>query len=131
LGDPCFIVIGLEPQPGDRQLLAQSCRRGAISFRFLGPKRTYKRHARRQGGPIIRFPREAKKPIPDSEDNCPLGQFPDTVLEFPVPQIIFPDNPRRELPEKSLQETIAKLISRGSKMVNAVATCDRTMRSRA
>jgi hypothetical protein len=27
----------------------------------------YKRHARRQGGPIIRFPREAKKPIPDSE----------------------------------------------------------------
>jgi hypothetical protein len=46
---------------------------------LLGPKRTYKRHARRQGGPIIRFPREAKKPIPDSEDNCPLGQFPDTV----------------------------------------------------
>jgi hypothetical protein len=24
LGDPCFIVIGLEPQPGDRQLLADS-----------------------------------------------------------------------------------------------------------
>ena len=36
---------------------------------------------------------------------APLGQFPDTVLEFPVPQIIFPDNPRRELLEKSLQDS--------------------------
>jgi hypothetical protein len=31
-------------------------------------------------------------------------KFPDTVLEFLVLQIIFPDNLRRELPQKSLQD---------------------------